>query len=61
MDISKITNLADLKAIAYDIMRERERLRENLELVMMRIGQLEQQAKVKPADSPQRRKQGLDL
>lgn len=42
MDLSKQSNVIELKAIAYDILREKNRLSEDLEKVTFRILQLEQ-------------------
>lgn len=54
MDLSKVTNIIELKAVAYDIMRERERLGDDLARVIQRIAQLEQQ----PPATPPKEKPG---
>lgn len=41
MDISKITDLDKLKAIAYDLLRERERLQADLDKVILQIQRAE--------------------
>lgn len=43
MDIAQVTDIRALKALAYDILRERERLQLELEHINLRIRQIEQE------------------
>jgi uncharacterized coiled-coil protein SlyX len=52
MDISQITDITQLKALAYDEMMKLEAAQSNLRLLNNRIGELQQQQQPMPIEPP---------
>lgn len=58
MDLQKVTDVKALKALAYDLLAERENLERNLQAVNARIAELaqEEQAAEAEAEAPKKKK-----
>lgn len=56
MDLQKVTDIKALKALAYDLLAERENLERNLQAVNARIAELTQEEQATEAETSKKKK-----